>query len=82
MSDNTATQEKAAPEADVRLEWQPPERPEWVQRINEEGDCMEIEQIVPLDEQSLLNSAMESTGPRPTSARTIGASPSRSSSRR
>jgi hypothetical protein len=62
MSERTATPEKPAPEADHRLEWVPPERPEWVQRINEEGHCMEIEQVVPLDEQSLLDSAMESTG--------------------
>jgi Sulfotransferase family len=49
-------------QADHRLEWQPPERPEWVRRINEEGYCMDIEQVVPLDEASLLNSAMEATG--------------------
>ena len=56
----TAIQE--APEADHRLEWRPPPRPEWVQQINDEGSCMELEHVVPLDEASLLNSAMASTG--------------------
>lgn len=51
-----------AVEADHRLEWKPPARPEWVQRVNEEGYCMEIEHVVPLDEESLIASAMKSTG--------------------
>lgn len=42
--------------------WVPPERPEWVQRINEEGYCMNIRGIVPLDVDSLMKSAIESTG--------------------
>lgn len=42
--------------------WQPPERPNWVRRINEEGECMDIRGVVPLDEASLLNAAMSSTG--------------------
>ena len=62
MTDHTVIQERPSEQADHRLEWQPPQRPEWVQRINEEGCCMEAEQVVPLDEASLLNSAMESTG--------------------
>lgn len=45
-----------------RKNWRPAPRPEWVDRINEEGRCMDIVGIVPLDEQSLLNAAMESTG--------------------
>jgi hypothetical protein len=48
--------------ADSRVEWTPPERPDWVQRINEEGSCMDIGGVVPLDEDSLLNSAMRGTG--------------------
>jgi hypothetical protein len=47
---------------DLRLEWEPPPRPEWVQRINEEGACMDISGIVPLDERSLLDTAMRNTG--------------------
>ncbi len=62
MTDHNVIQERPSEQADHRLEWQPPQRPEWVQRINEEGCCMEAEQVVPLDEASLLNSAMESTG--------------------
>ena len=50
------------PEADHRLQWTPPPRPEWVQKINEEGYCMNISGVVPLDESSLLESAMRSTG--------------------
>lgn len=42
--------------------WTPPLRPEWVKRINEEGDCMDIAGIVPLDENSLLETAMRNTG--------------------
>jgi Sulfotransferase family len=47
---------------DHRRHWQPPPRPEWVQRLIEEGDCMDIRAVVPLDENSLLASAMRSTG--------------------
>src|SRR5271169_4110496 len=50
------------PGTDHSQEWQPPPRPEWVQRINEEGYCMNISGVVPLDEKSLLESAMRSTG--------------------
>jgi hypothetical protein len=47
---------------DHRLQWRPPERPEWVLRINEEGSCMDIGGVVPLDEDSLLKSATQATG--------------------
>jgi hypothetical protein len=30
-------------------QWQPPPRPEWVQRVNEEGACMNLRGVVPLD---------------------------------
>jgi hypothetical protein len=59
------------PSTDVRLEWEAPERPQWVQRINDEGDVIEagaghgaagIKQIVPLDEDSLLSAATDATG--------------------
>jgi hypothetical protein len=45
-----------------RLAWQPPPRPDWVQRINDEGAGMDIRGVVPLDERSLLDAAMRSTG--------------------
>ena len=47
---------------DHREQWQAPPRPEWVQRINEEGECMDIAAVVPLDENSLLDSARRATG--------------------
>jgi choline dehydrogenase-like flavoprotein len=40
----------------------PPPRPEWVQRLNEEGYCMNISGVVSLDENSLLESAMRASG--------------------
>jgi len=43
-------------------QWEPPPRPEWVQRINEEGRCMNISGVVPLDPQSLIASAQRTTG--------------------
>lgn len=42
--------------------WTPPPRPQWVQRINEEGECMDICGVVPLDPESLIASAIGSTG--------------------
>lgn len=49
-------------EESVAKKWQPPPRPEWVQRIVDEGHCMDIRGIVPLDEASLLATAMNNTG--------------------
>jgi hypothetical protein len=57
MADTVTTQE-----ADHRREWRPGARPEWVRRLNDEGSCMDIEQVVPLDEASLLASARAATG--------------------
>jgi Sulfotransferase family len=51
-----------APAKDHRQQWQPPPRPEWVQKVNEEGDCMNISGVVPLDSKSLRESAMRTTG--------------------
>jgi Sulfotransferase family len=42
--------------------WQPQPRPEWVQCVNNEGQYLDIASIVPLDEESLLNAAMATTG--------------------
>lgn len=44
--------------------WQPPERPEWVERLNEEGRCMDIRAVIPLDEESLIDAAIRSNGGR------------------
>ena len=48
--------------ADHRMLWTPPPRPDWVRKLNEEGDCMDIKGVVPLDEASLLDCAMRNTG--------------------
>ena len=50
------------PNASHRQQWQPPPRPEWVRQVNEEGRCMDISGVVPLDERSLLDTAMRNTG--------------------
>jgi Sulfotransferase family len=47
---------------DPRRAWTPPPRPDWVKRINEEGQCMDIRGVVPLDPESLINTAMRNTG--------------------
>jgi len=49
-------------QADHRTEWRPAPRPEWVRKVNEEGYCMDIDHVVPLDERSLLDSAIDATG--------------------
>ena len=49
-------------ELDRKAIWQPPPRPDWVTRINAEGNCMNIRGVVPLDENSLLDTAMRNTG--------------------
>src|SRR5262245_31962799 len=48
--------------ADRRTGWTPQPRPEWVRRINEEGSFMDLEGVVPLDENSLLAAARRNTG--------------------
>ena len=48
--------------AERRSEWTPAPRPDWARRVNEEGSGIDIEAIVPLDENSLLNTAKANTG--------------------
>lgn len=55
------TQDDAA-KIDPRKAWSPPPRPEWLARLNEEGRCMNIRGIVPLDPQELIETAMRDTG--------------------
>jgi len=45
-----------------RERWSPMPRPDWVQKINEEGKCLDIQGVVPLDEKSLLETAQRNTG--------------------
>ena len=47
---------------DRRARWQPAPRPEWVARLNEEGELLNSKSIVPLDENSLLSEARANTG--------------------
>ena len=47
---------------DRRTDWKPAPRPEWVARLNEEGEHLNIKSIVPLDEESLLTEARKNTG--------------------
>ena len=45
-----------------RERWQPRPRPDWVRRLNEEGEVFDRGGVVPLDEDSLLAQAMRNTG--------------------
>ncbi|MBT4523216.1 MAG: sulfotransferase [Halieaceae bacterium] len=42
--------------------WEPLPHPEWLQRINGEADCFELEALIPLDAESLINAACMATG--------------------
>lgn len=42
--------------------WRPAPRPEWVARVNAEGRHMDIDNIVPLDEESLVSCTKRKTG--------------------
>jgi hypothetical protein len=55
---------RTADEADIdpRRVWSPPRRPDWLQRVNEEGRCMNIGGIVPLEAGELIETAMRMTG--------------------
>jgi LPS sulfotransferase NodH len=56
---NTSSQQ----EKNVRRKtWNPPARPDWVRRFNEEGGWLDIAGIVPLDESSLIEAASRNTG--------------------
>jgi Sulfotransferase family len=48
---------------DYRMKsWTPPPRPEWVSRVNAEGKFLDITSVVPLDENSLIETAQRNTG--------------------
>ncbi|MET0546719.1 MAG: hypothetical protein ABWZ40_10440, partial [Caulobacterales bacterium] len=42
--------------------WTPSPRPDWVSKVNAEGECMNLSGVVPLDENSLIASAAATTG--------------------
>ncbi|HEY1701362.1 MAG TPA: sulfotransferase [Trebonia sp.] len=52
----------ARSQQDRRATWAPPPRPEWLRRLNEEGSYMNLTEVVPLDEESLINAAKRDTG--------------------
>ena len=43
-------------------QWVPKPRPDWVNKINQEGTYMDIKSVVPLDENSLIATAKANTG--------------------
>ena len=47
---------------DARRVWAPPARPEWLEKLNEEGRWMNIGAIVPLEPDELIETAMRDTG--------------------
>lgn len=47
---------------DRRAAWQPPARPEWVERLSAEGAGMEPATLLPLDADSLIGTAVRATG--------------------
>ncbi|MFK7977703.1 MAG: sulfotransferase [Halioglobus sp.] len=44
--------------------WVPPGHPQWLEAMNREGEYFDLEAVVPLDEASLLEQAMQKTGLR------------------
>src|SRR5271154_7025041 len=42
--------------------WVPPTRPDWVQRVNDEGSLLDIRGVVPLTADSLIATATTNTG--------------------
>ena len=45
-----------------KTQWQAPKRPDWLQKLNDEGNLLDLINVVPLDESSLLNAACSATG--------------------
>ena len=74
MSDRTPDEPT---EFDRRDRWQPAPRPEWVARINAEGELFDKKSIVPLDENSLLASARLSSASASLNSRCTRRAPAR-----
>jgi hypothetical protein len=49
-------------ESSRKAQWVAPPRPDWVARVNEEGRYMDLQSVVPLDQDSLLGMARQNTG--------------------
>ncbi len=48
--------------AKPKTAWIPPPRPDWVARLNQEGRYLDLAGVVPLDANSLINTAVANTG--------------------
>ncbi len=56
------TQPETSASAVRRASWQAPKKPTWLAAINREGECFDLTSVVPLDEQSLIDTACRQTG--------------------
>ena len=45
-----------------RERWVPAPRPDWLAKVNAEGACFNLNEVVPLDARSLLDTAVAGTG--------------------
>jgi Sulfotransferase family len=45
-----------------RDRWVPPPRPEWLAKMNAEGEYFDLKRVVPLDPDSLISAAKDATG--------------------
>jgi hypothetical protein len=45
-----------------RARWTPPDRPEWLEKVNAEGRGMDAKGVIPLDSASLIRCAQRNTG--------------------
>ncbi|MBW2396694.1 MAG: sulfotransferase [Deltaproteobacteria bacterium] len=62
MSERVAGRAGADRADSADLSWEPPQRPAWLDALNREGGALDLAQVVPLDEASLLAAARERTG--------------------
>ncbi len=59
MSDSPSA---ASGDVDRQASWQAPARPEWLEALNREGECLDLSSTVPLDAASLIATATRNTG--------------------
>jgi len=63
-SKDSSADTSAAPGAEVdrRSNWTVPPRPKWLAALNREGEHLDLKSVVPLDQDSLIESARRATG--------------------
>lgn len=54
--------EKSPPVSERIARWTPKPRPDWLQQLNREGACLDIQGIVPINPASLLETAVANAG--------------------